>query len=119
METEPTILHMNQMLRKLSEGPFRAAYMVIEELYILETAKGGNGNGWRSEKEDSESTLPHEAGGLGKSVLVFDIRKSGVKGGDPNVSNRSQGGVDEQENEQSFDNPHKLRIFQEWVCYTT
>jgi hypothetical protein len=45
METEPTILHMNQMLRKLSEGPFRAAYMVIEELYILETVKGGNGNG--------------------------------------------------------------------------
>lgn len=37
METEPTILHMSQMLRRLSEGPLRAAYMVIEELYILET----------------------------------------------------------------------------------
>jgi hypothetical protein len=24
-----------------------------------------------------------------------------------------RGGVDEQESEQSFDNPHKLRIFQE------
>lgn len=45
METEPMILHMNQMLRKLSEGPFRAVYMVIKELYILETAKGGNGHG--------------------------------------------------------------------------
>lgn len=37
METEPTILHMDQMLRRLSEGPLRAAYMVIEELYRLET----------------------------------------------------------------------------------
>lgn len=37
METEPIILHMNQMLRALDEGPFRAAYMVIEELYILQT----------------------------------------------------------------------------------
>jgi hypothetical protein len=37
METEPTIIHMNQMLRELKEGPFRAAYMVIEELYRLQT----------------------------------------------------------------------------------
>ena len=37
METEPTIYHINQMLRELSDGPFRAAYMVIEELYILQT----------------------------------------------------------------------------------
>lgn len=37
MEKEPTILHINQMLRQLTEGPFRAAYMVIEELYILQT----------------------------------------------------------------------------------
>jgi hypothetical protein len=43
METEPTIYHMNQMLRELSEGPFRAAYMVIEELYILQT--GGKESG--------------------------------------------------------------------------
>ena len=37
MEKEPTILHMNQMLRQLEPGPLRAAYMVIEELYILQT----------------------------------------------------------------------------------
>lgn len=37
METEPTILHMNQMLRELPEGPFRAAYMVIAELHRLHT----------------------------------------------------------------------------------
>ena len=46
METEPIILHMNQMLRELSEGPFRAAYMVISELYQLETAEGGKRHGW-------------------------------------------------------------------------
>lgn len=45
METEPIILHMNQMLRELSEGPFRAAYMVISELYQLETAEGGKRHG--------------------------------------------------------------------------
>ena len=37
MELEPTILHMSQMLRKLEPGPLRAAYMVIEELYRLQT----------------------------------------------------------------------------------
>ena len=37
MELEPTILHINQMLRKLEPGPLRAAYMVIEELYQLQT----------------------------------------------------------------------------------
>lgn len=42
METEPMIYHMAQMLRELPEGPFRAAYMVIEELHRLQT--GGNRN---------------------------------------------------------------------------
>ena len=37
METEPAIHHMNQMLRELPDGPFRAAYMVISELYKLQT----------------------------------------------------------------------------------
>lgn len=42
MVTEPMIHHMNQMLRELSEGPFLAAYMVIEELHRLQT--GGMNN---------------------------------------------------------------------------
>ena len=42
METEPAIYHMSQMLRELPEGPFRAAYLVISELYKLQT--GGKGN---------------------------------------------------------------------------
>jgi hypothetical protein len=42
MEKEPAIHHMNQMLRQLPDGPFRAAYLVIEELYILQT--GGKDN---------------------------------------------------------------------------
>ena len=42
METEPAIHHMNQMLRQLPDGPFRAAYMVISELYKLQT--GGKAN---------------------------------------------------------------------------
>lgn len=45
MNTEAIVLHMSQMLRGLSEGPLRAAYMVIEELYKLETAEGGNLHG--------------------------------------------------------------------------
>jgi hypothetical protein len=42
MEKEPAIHHMNQMLRQLPDGPFRAAYLVIEELYKLQT--GGKNN---------------------------------------------------------------------------
>jgi hypothetical protein len=42
MEKEPAIFHMNQMLRQLPDGPFRAAYMVISELYKLQT--GGKDN---------------------------------------------------------------------------
>lgn len=43
MEKEPIIVHMNQMLRELSDGPFRAAYMTISEMHRLQT--GGNVNG--------------------------------------------------------------------------
>lgn len=43
MEKEPIIIHMNQMLRELPEGPFRAAYMAVSEMHQLMT--GGKNNG--------------------------------------------------------------------------
>lgn len=36
MQTEPMIVHMNQMLRELRPEPFRAVYMVTKELYELQ-----------------------------------------------------------------------------------
>lgn len=38
MQTEPMIVHMNQMLRELEPDPFRAVYMVTREMYELQRA---------------------------------------------------------------------------------
>jgi hypothetical protein len=38
IEKQPIVIHMNQLLLELDEGPLRAAYMVIKELHDLQQA---------------------------------------------------------------------------------